>query len=154
MSVLDDVRALLVRSGVAFRESSHAPTPTSADSARVRGDPLSQGAKALVLKYGERFAVFVMSAARRLDSGAVKRRLKVKKVRFATPEELAALTGLVPGSVPPFGRPVFDLDLFVDVSVSDQQKVSFNAGSLTDSNAMSAADYMAAADADVFCFSK
>jgi prolyl-tRNA editing enzyme YbaK/EbsC (Cys-tRNA(Pro) deacylase) len=95
-----------------------------------------------------------MSAARRLDSGAVKRRLKVKKVRFATPEELAALTGLVPGSVPPFGRPVFDLDLFVDVSVSDQQKVSFNAGSLTDSIAMSAADYMAVADADVFCFSK
>ena len=154
MSALVSVRALLNDAGVEFAERHHEPTPTSADSARVRGDPIAQGAKALVLKVGESFGLFVMSAALRLDSGAIKRHHKVKRVRFATPEELMDLTGLVPGSVPPFGRPVLELDLHVDMSIAAQERLSFNAGSLTDSITLAAVDYLALVDADVFCFSK
>ena len=95
---------LLDGEGVSYRRISHEPTRTSEDSARARGEALETGGKALLLKAGEAFSVFVLSAALKLDSSAVKKRLGVKSLRFATADELMDLTGLVPGSVPPFGE--------------------------------------------------
>ena len=66
-------------------------------------------------------------------------------MRFATSEELLELTGLVPGSVPPFGRPLLDLELLADVSVLRHPRIAFNAGALTESIIMSTADWMAVA---------
>jgi len=152
--VLLRLRTVLADSGIAFEERHHEPTLTSQDAARVRGDPLEQGGKALLIKAGESFRLFVMSAALRLDSGAIKRQLRVKKVRFATPEELHALTGLVPGSVPPFGHPVLPFDLHVDPSITDNPHISFNAGSLTDSMTLSTSDYVEVARPDIFRFAK
>lgn len=146
---------LLESGGASFRELEHAPTRTSEDSARVRGEPLAVGGKAMVLKAGDAFALFVLSAARRLDSRKVKDRLGVRDLRFATPEELLSLTGLVPGAVPPFGRPVLPLDLYVDVSLLHNDRVAFNAGSLTRSIVMGREDYLRlAAPLAVFDFSR
>ena len=52
----------------------------------------------------------------------------MSRLRFATPEELAALTGLTPGCVPPFGRPIFELDLYVDAALAAQDEIAFTAG--------------------------
>jgi Ala-tRNA(Pro) deacylase len=46
------------------------------------------GGKALVVKVGEDFRLFVLSAARKLDSLAIKQHFAEKKLRFASPEEL------------------------------------------------------------------
>ena len=74
--------------------------------------------------------------------------------RFATREELAALTGLVPGSVPPFGRPILPFDLHVDHSVTTHDIIAFNAGSLTDSIIMNTADYLDIARPKILRFAK
>ena len=103
-STLEAIRQLLVTSGVPFVQKHHEPTHTSEASAQARGEPLKIGAKALVVKCDEHFRLFVLPADRKLDSSAVKRLLGVKKLRFADAAELMELTGLVPGSVPPFGR--------------------------------------------------
>jgi len=132
----------LVAAGVSFRQVHHEPTPTSADAARARGEPIGCGAKALLLKTGEKFRLFVLPADRKLDSALVKRQLGVDRLRFASKEELLALTGLVPGSVPPFGEPILPFELIADVAIgSVYPHVAFNAGSLTDSIIMSAADW-------------
>jgi prolyl-tRNA editing enzyme YbaK/EbsC (Cys-tRNA(Pro) deacylase) len=76
-------------------------------------------------------------------------------VRFATAEELRELTGLVPGSLPPFGQPILPFDLFADASVGVRHdRVAFNAGSLTDSIVMSAANWEAVAKPTRFKFAK
>lgn len=148
------VRQHLDALGITYRHLTHAETRTSAESAAVRGEPLANGAKALVLKVGDEFHVFVLSAARKLESGEIKRRFGVRSVRFATPEELLQLTNLIPGSVPPFGLPVLPLKLYVDENVRSLERVAFNAASLTESLIMSAADYIrAAAPAGIFSFS-
>ncbi len=46
------------------------------------------------------------------------------------------------------------LDLHVDPSLLEQARVSFNAGSLTDSITLETADYLAVSGADVFRFGK
>jgi prolyl-tRNA editing enzyme YbaK/EbsC (Cys-tRNA(Pro) deacylase) len=140
-SVLDAIRELLDGSGIPFRKVQHAPTRTSEESARARGEPLEVGGKALLVKVGDGFRLFVLSAALQFDSAAVRDHFGVKKTRFATPDELRDLAGLTPGSVPPFGRPILPFDLFVDPSVLANQRLAFNAGSLTDSIVMASADW-------------
>ncbi len=144
---------LLDGEGIAYRRISHEPTRTSEDSARARGEALETGGKALLLKAGEDFSVFVLSAALKLDSQAVKKRLGVKSLRFATADELMDLTGLVPGSVPPFGEPVLPFPLFVDESIEANDRIAFNAGSLTDSVVLSTVDYLRVAGGEIFRFS-
>jgi prolyl-tRNA editing enzyme YbaK/EbsC (Cys-tRNA(Pro) deacylase) len=168
--------------------NDHERTFTSEESARVRGVPLSTGGKALLLKIGggdnnsgdnnddaHSFSLFVMSASRKLNSKAIKKEFKSrgkasKNIRFATSEELAEITGgLVPGCVPPFGRPVLKLsngdrtddddqylDLYVDTSIGEENEIiAFNAGSLTDSVIMSVEDYIRISKpTGIFTFSK
>jgi prolyl-tRNA editing enzyme YbaK/EbsC (Cys-tRNA(Pro) deacylase) len=146
-NVLHAVRAYLRSAGAAFVEKEHEPTFTSEESARARGEPLKIGAKALLIKTDQTFRLFVLPADRKVDSQAIKRQLGAKKLRFADAAELAELTGLVPGSVPPFGEPILPLELFADPALCDNEKVAFNAGSLTTSIIMSAADYRRVAGA-------
>ncbi len=139
---LELIRELLDERGCTYREVQHAPTRTSEESAAARGEPLSIGGKALLLKVDQDFALFVLPADRKLDSAAVRRALGAKKARFATTEELAERTGLVPGSVPPFGQPVLPFPLYADPACAENERIAFNAGSLECSVVMSARDWV------------
>jgi Ala-tRNA(Pro) deacylase len=150
--VLDTIRSFLDSHGVNYRLIHHAPTRTSEESAQVRGEDLKIGAKAIVMKTDAVFRLFVLSADLRIDSKAVRRFLGVKSVRFAGREELFELTGLEPGSVPPFGRPILPFDLYADASVFANDRVAFNAGSLTESIIMNAMEYRRVAGAMEFEF--
>lgn len=144
----------LQSNSINFRHIHHKPTKTSEQAAKVRGQNLSIGGKALVLKIDDSFKLLVLSAAKRLNSAVVEKYFTAKKLRFATKEELLELTGLEPGSVPPFGQPILNLKLFVDQSIVDNQKIAFNAASLTDSIVISVKDYLKLTKPTIFDFSK
>lgn len=153
-AVLQSIREMLSRAGIPFREIQHEPTYTSEDSARARGESMRIGGKALLMRADEETLVFVLPADRKADSGAIRKELGIRKLRFASREELLELTGLVPGSLPPFGKPVFPFPLYVDDAIRENEKIAFNAGSLTDSIVMSVDDYFRVAVPDkVFPFS-
>ena len=153
-SVTDRLREYLNQHGVAFREIHHDPTPTSEDSARARGESLRVGGKALVLKVGAEFKLFVLPADRRFDSGAVKKQMATKKLRFASADELLELTGLVPGSVPPFGHPILPLPLICDEAIRENDRIAFNAGSLTISFVLPMDEYLRVAQPEFMAFSR
>ncbi len=152
MTIVEAIRDWLEREGVVFREVHHAPTRTSEESALARGEDLRIGGKALLIKVDADFRLFVLSADRKLDSAAIRTHFQAKKTRFASPEELLQLTGLVPGSVPPFGAPILPFPLYADPSVFENERIAFNAGSLTDSIIMSIDDYRRLARPEVFSF--
>ncbi len=152
-NVFERIKGYLKENSIPFKEIHHEPTRTSAESAKARGEDISIGGKAILLKISDSFHLFVLSASRKLDSSKVKRYFKVKRLRFATPEELLKLTGLVPGSVPPFGKPIIGLDLYVDESIVENDRIAFNAGTLTDSIVMDVEDYLKTATPIVFDFS-
>ena len=130
MEIFQKIKKLLKNNQVEFREIHHRPTHTSEASARARGEDLDVGGKALVMKIDDEFIVIVISASKMIDSKKIKKHFDVKNIRFANEEELIRLTGMVPGAVPPFGRPFFDLDLYVDKSIIENETIAFNAGSL------------------------
>jgi Ala-tRNA(Pro) deacylase len=153
--ILENIHAALAQIGAEFKEISHAPTQTSEESARVRGESLAVGAKALLLKTDDTFRLFVLPAHLQLDSKRVKQELGARSIRFATKEELLELTGLVPGSVPPFGLPILPFELYGDTAIGDtEDKVAFNAASLTRSIVMKASDWKAIAQPKQFAFGK
>lgn len=137
--------------GVEFRVLEHAPVYTSEEAARVRGTALDAGAKALVVRAGERYVHVVLPGSRRVDNGRLRAVLGTRTLRFATTEELATLTGCAPGAVPPFGN-LFGLPVYVDEALAACEWIAFNAGSHTVSITMRAADLVRLTGATVCRF--
>jgi Ala-tRNA(Pro) deacylase len=140
-SVVDRVESLLKQHGIAFQVLRHEPVYTSEAAARVRGTPLASGAKALICKGADAFVMFVVPADRKLDSHTVRRARGWKKLRFATREEVLELTGLAPGSIPPFGN-LFSLPTLCDERLGENEVINFNAGDHGISVSMRYADYV------------
>jgi len=140
--VLRRIEALLSGHGVAYQVLRHEPVFTSQQAAEVRGTPLSSGAKALICKGDDEWVLFVMPADLRLASKAVRRARGWRKLRFATREEVAELTGLQPGAIPPFGS-LFGLTTLCDGRLAQNETINFNAGDRSISISMGYDDYVA-----------
>ena len=140
-SVFQRVEALLQQHGVKFDVLRHDPVFTSEEAAAVRGTPLSSGAKALICKGGEQFVMFVVPADLKLDGKAVRRAKGWRKLRFADREEVRQLTGLDPGSIPPFGS-LFEMPTLCDPRLGENETINFNAGDHGISVSMRYDDYV------------
>ena len=142
-SVFERIEELLHARGVAFEVLRHKPVYTSEEAAEVRGTPLASGAKALVCKADDRFVMFVLPADRKLASKEVRRARRLRKLRFANREEVTGLTGLEPGSIPPFGS-LFGLPTLCDKRLGENETINFNAGDHGISVSMRYEDYVRA----------
>ena len=141
MSVFQRIEELLQEHAADYSVLRHAPVYTSEEAAAVRGTSLSSGAKALICKGGEDMIMFVVPADRRLASKSIRRQAGWRKLRFATREEVQELTGLTPGSIPPFGS-LFQLPTYCDQALAENERINFNAGSHTISLNLLYADYV------------
>lgn len=141
-SVFDRLQTRLQEAGVVFTVLRHQAVYTSEEAAAVRGTSLSSGAKALVVKAGDDFMLLVLPADRKLESKKARTSLGVKALRFATREEVEQLTGLQPGSIPPFGS-LFALPTCCDPALALNESINFNAGDHCISVQMSYADFVA-----------
>src|SRR5438105_10689415 len=140
--VFERIETFLKQSGASFTASRHEPVFTSEQAAAVRGTSLASGAKALVIKAGEKFVLIVLPADRKLDSKKARDVFGVKSIRFASKQEVEQLTGLQPGSIPPFGS-LFNLPTYCDPALGENPSINFNAGDHAISVQMSYADYVA-----------
>ena len=95
----------------------------------------------------------VLPGNRKVDNAQVRAILGTRTLRFATPEELLALTGCTPGAVPPFGN-LFGLPVLVDEELAKRDEIAFNAGSNTTSIVMRCADFLRLSEASVHRLAK
>lgn len=152
-SVTERLEHWLREAGVAFEIFEHAPVHTSEEAARARGTRLEEGAKALVVRAEDRYVHLVLPAHLKADNALLRALLGTRKLRFATPEELSALTGCAPGAVPPFGN-LFGLPVFVDEELCRNERVAFNAGSNSVSVSMRRGDLVRLSGATVCRFAR
>ena len=151
--VFHRVEALLREHQAAFAVMRHAPVYTSQEAARVRGTPLASGAKALVCKGDDMVVMFVIPADRKLDSKAVRQSRGWRKLRFLTRDEVLQITGLEPGSIPPFGS-LFGLPTLGDTRLGLNEKINFNAGDHAISVSMAYAEYIRVESPEMGTFSE
>ena len=141
VKVFEQIDQLLTQAGGKFDVVEHRAVYTSEEAAEVRGSSLASGAKALLIKVGDAVMLFVMPANRKLDNRKVRDHFDQRRIRFASIEEVLAITGLKPGSIPPFGT-LFNLDTVCDPLLGENHSINFNAGEHTRSVSMAFDDYV------------
>ncbi len=139
----DEIIRLLKRDDMQFTHLVHEATPTSEDSARVRGTSLMEGVKALILRgktTKKNYQVNIPSHLK-LDMKAVADLLG-EKCEFESPEVISERFGISVGAIPPFGN-LLNLDTYFDVAIEDSSKAAFNCGFQTESIIMNTQDLIA-----------
>ena len=139
-SIFSKIVELLDSHSISYKVIEHEATPTSAESAKARGESIKIGAKSLLLKGKKDFVIAVISANRKLDTKLFRKIIGSKSLRFASPKELFELTSLPKGALPPFGS-VVGLATFVDSALFEEEWMAFNAGDLCKSIKMKTVDY-------------
>ena len=134
---------LLAEQQLPYEVLRHAPVFPSEEAAAIRGTPLASGAKALICKVDDRFVMIVLPADRKLASKLARKAFAAKSIRFATKDEVLDLTGLTPGSIPPFGS-LFQLPTWCDLALGEQPRINFNAGDHSISVSLTWTTYLAA----------
>ncbi len=74
-NILEQIKIHLMSRSITFREVHHEPMHTSEESAKARGEDISIRGKAILMKMDEEFKLFVLSAAKKIDSPKIKARL-------------------------------------------------------------------------------
>ncbi len=145
MQVAQRLEDWLDGSGRPWRRIEHGRITSAEQAALVRGTPLQIGGKTLVFKVRQSFALAVVPGDCRVDNRALRKALGAQRIRFASAGELAATIGLEPGSIPPFGEPIFPYPLLVDKTLASREAIAFTVARHTVSAVMSMEDYLALA---------
>ena len=143
----DRLVALLDRNRARYRLIDHQPEGVTVAASRLRGHPLAQAAKSIVVrvtvaKKRSAYALAVVPGDRKVDLDSVRGLLGGVRVGFAPPEKAERLTGTVTGTVIPFS---FDtqLALVVDPGLLAYEEIFFNAARLDRSIGLRTRDYFA-----------
>jgi Ala-tRNA(Pro) deacylase len=138
---VDKLRDFLDGKGVKYIAISHSLAYTAqeiAASAHIHGKQL---AKTVVVQLDKKFAMAVLPANYRVDPKKLKAAAGVKEVKIASEDEFVRLfPGCALGAMPPFGN-LYDMDVWVDRSLTEDDEIVFNAGSHTELVKLSYKDY-------------
>lgn len=135
------LKKLLDSEQVKYVSMSHSPAFTAqeiAASAHVSGAGL---AKSVVVKLDGELALVVLPATMMVDLDRLGEVTGVGAAELAGEEEFERLfLGCELGAMPPFGN-LYDMDTWVDASLTEQSEIAFNAGSHTELIRMAYADF-------------
>jgi Cys-tRNA(Pro)/Cys-tRNA(Cys) deacylase len=125
------VTELLDKHGVPYRLLPHAePAFTVEAAAEQRGVPIDEMVKCILLRdRGGRYALACVTGEAQLDVQAVRAHLPAewKRLSFAAPEEIEAVTGSVQGAVAPLGLPQ-SVPVVFDEAVARRARVNISSG--------------------------
>ncbi len=141
MDVTEKIKEFLDSKNIKYKVMEHEPTPTSEIAAKVRGTSLDQAAKALVFRSEGKFLMCVVPGNSKVEFKKVKHIIKSDSLSLADRHEVEEITETLPGGVPPFGN-LFDIPIYLDKKLFDNQEIVFNAGKQTVSIMMKLDDYI------------
>ena len=150
--VFGEIKRVLDKEKIQYKLFEHEPVFTSEQAAKVRRTLLKQGAKALIMFADNKPIMIVLTADRKVNIKKFKADYKIKDLRMATPEEVIDITGVQIGAVPPFGN-IFNIPLYTDKKLGENESITFNAGLHTRSIKMRYKDYEKASQSIIGEFS-
>lgn len=127
MSKYDEIIKLLDDAGAKYEVIEHGHVVSVDDAQKETGIDPKEGAKALVLKAGDRFVLCVVRGTNKLDYKKVRAILGERKLRFATPEEVFEVMGVNIGACYPFGS-IAGIEMLVDETLAENNKITFSPG--------------------------
>jgi len=104
----ENITSFLDSHSISYEKITHEPVLTAQDASMIRGMPLSEGIKSLVVEFRRQDKAFVVCAAiradKKLDLKKLKSILQADETKLCALDKIESLTGCAPGGVPPFGH--------------------------------------------------
>jgi len=141
MPILTKLREFLDRNNVRYDVASHPQAFTAQEVAAAQHVPGKELAKVVILRSGRTFLMAVLPAPYRVDIERARAATGKPDLTFATEQEFAGLfPQCEPGAMPPFGN-LFNLETYVDETLTRDEQIVFNAGTHTQTVRMKYADF-------------
>ncbi len=138
---LAKLREFLDGHGVKYVVISHSPAYTAQGIAASAHIPGKELAKTVMVKVDGKMAMAVLPASFKVDFELLKEVTAAETVTLASEQEFQDMfPGCEVGAMPPFGN-LYDMDVYVAASLTDDEEIAFNAGSHTELVRMAYADF-------------
>lgn len=135
------IKQFLDENNIKYVTVNHAPAYTAREVAASTLVPRREFAKVIVAKIDGNYAMLVLPANRQVDVEKVRELAGAGKVELASEQEFEQLfQDCEVGAMPPFGN-LYDLDVYADEQLKEDEDITFNAGSHTQVMRMAFADY-------------
>lgn len=125
---LERIKDYLTHNAIKFELIKHSPAITAphiAASAHIPGKDL---AKTVIVKIDGRLAMVVESANSKVDLSSLRRQLEAHNIELAHEAEFKPhFPDCETGAMPPLGN-LYDMDVYVDELLSQNDAIAFNAG--------------------------
>ena len=123
------LKEFLDKAGVKYIVVSHAPAYTAQEIAASAHIPGRELAKTVMVKLDGRMAMAVLPASYVVDFGKLKQMAGASKAELASEDEFRDLfPESEVGAMPPFGN-LYDIPVYVESSLEEDEEIAFNAGS-------------------------
>ncbi len=129
---LQKLKQFLDDQGVKFVTISHSPAYTAQEIAASAHIPGKELAKTVMVKLDGDLAMVVLPATEHVSMERLRTVTGATRVELATEAEFRdVFPGCEVGAMPPFGN-LWDLAVFVDQRLREDEQIAFNAGSHTE----------------------
>jgi len=119
----------------------HSMAYTAQEIAAKAHIPGKELAKTVIVKIDGKNAMAVLPASYRINLGRLKQVCRASQVELASEEDFRDLfPGCETGAMPPFGN-LYNMDVYVENSLVDDEDIAFNAGSHTELIKLSYQDF-------------
>jgi len=114
---------------VTIKHSIAYTTQEIAASAHIPGKEM---AKTVIIKVDGKMTMAVLPASNKIDFALFKRNIRAKDIQLANEQEFEyTFPQCDVGAMPPFGN-LYDMDVFVAKSLTEDEEITFNAGSYSE----------------------
>jgi Ala-tRNA(Pro) deacylase len=135
------LKEFLDENDVKFVSISHSQAFTAQEIAAAAHIPGKELAKTVMVKLDGELAMAVLPGPDHLSVSHLKKVTGASDVEVASEEDFAdRFPGCELGAMPPFGN-LWDLDVFVDQRLREDEEIAFNAGSHTELLKVSYSDF-------------
>ncbi|MBI5198384.1 MAG: YbaK/EbsC family protein [Nitrospirae bacterium] len=143
MSVAGTLKSFLDKNRVPYEVVTHQEVFTAQETAEACHIPGKDIAKVVIVQDKEtmRMVMAVLPAGWRIDLKRFQKVLGSRELRLANEEEFKVLfPDCSPGAEPPFGN-LYKLEVYVDRSLLEDERIYFNAGTHFETVGMNYEDY-------------
>ena len=154
MSVSVKLVQFLKDNGVKYEVMPHAVSYTAQETAASVHTPGKEVAKSVVITDGTEYVMAVVDAPHQIDLKKFSALSGMKKAALASEDRLRELfPDCEPGAMPPFGN-LYDIKVFVDQRLEEDETITFNAGSHFEAIRLKYADFKKLAKPQVGDFAR
>ena len=123
------LKEFLDENDIKYVSIMHSMAFTATDIAKSVHIPSRELAKTVIIRVDDELAMAVIPANYKLDLNILKQTLDTQNIELAKEAEFTSrFTDCEVGAMPPFGC-LYDMNVYVAESLSEDEKIAFNAGS-------------------------